>query len=70
MADTKDRPFVRYNPVLALATGVACVVLTIVTFGLASLLFLVFFYWVYQAYQGKTVEIPLVSNWIRDWGWV
>ena len=30
MKDTKDRPFVRYNAILALATGVVCVIITIV----------------------------------------
>jgi uncharacterized membrane protein len=33
------------------------------------LLFFLFFYWAFQALRGKTVEIPLVSNWIRQRRW-
>jgi len=68
--DTKDRPFVRYNAILALATGAILIPLSFITCGLAAFTFLVFFYWAYQAYQGETVEIPVVSDWIRGQGWV
>ena len=69
MEDTKDRPFVRYNAVLAIATGAILIPLSFITCGLAALTFFVFFYWAYQAYQGQTVEIPVVSDWIRGQGW-
>jgi uncharacterized membrane protein len=65
----KDQPFVRYNAVLSLATGVILIPLVIVTVGCAALLYLVFFYWAYQASQGQQVEVPLVSDWVRKWGW-
>lgn len=68
--DMKDRPFIRYNAVLSIATGVILIPLAIITLGLAALLYLVFFYWAYQAYQGKKVEVPLVSDWVRRQGWV
>ena len=70
MEDTKDRAFVRYNAVLSIATGVILIPLTIVTVGCASLLYFVFFYWAYQAYQGQKVTIPIVSDWVRKQGWV
>jgi uncharacterized membrane protein len=70
MESTKDRPFVRYNAIVSIATGILAVIITIVTFGLGGLLFLVFFYWAYKAYQGETVEIPWVSNFCRGRGWV
>jgi uncharacterized membrane protein len=70
MENTKDRPFVRYNAIVSIATGVVAAILTIVTLGLGGLIFLVFFYWAYKAYQGEMVEIPWVSNFCRDRGWV
>ena len=70
MDDTKDRPFVRYNAVVSIATGIATIILTFVTLGLGGLLFIVFLYWAYKAYQGETVEIPVISNFCRDRGWV
>ncbi len=66
---TKDRGFVRYNAVLSIATGVILIPLSIVTVGCAALLYLVFFYWAYLAYQGQEVEVPLVSAWVRKQGW-
>jgi uncharacterized membrane protein len=70
MENTKDRPFVRYHAILSLATGVVALIITIVTFGLGSLIFLVFFYWAYKAYQGEMVEIPVVTNFCKNQGWV
>lgn len=70
MEEKKNRPFVRYNAVLALATGAAFFALAIPTMGLAALGYLVFFYWAYQASQGQKVEIPFLSDWIKQQGWV
>jgi len=70
MEDTKDRPFVRYHAILSLATGVATIILTFITLGLGALVFFVFFYWAYKAYQGEMIEVPVVSNFVRGQGWV
>jgi uncharacterized membrane protein len=70
MESTKDRPFVRYNAVVSIATGVILIPLTIITIGCAGFLYFVFFYWAYQAYQGQQVEVPVVSDWVRNQGWV
>jgi uncharacterized membrane protein len=65
----KDRPFIRYNAVLSLVAGIALIPISVVTMGLGAVGYLFFFYWAYQAYQGETVRIPWVSDWIRDQGW-
>lgn len=70
MDDKQGRPFVRYHAIISLITGIALIPLSIVTCGLAALVYLVFFYWAYRAYQGQMVEIPLVSEWARQQGWV
>ena len=70
MDDKKDRTFIRYNAVLSLATGVILIPLSIVTCGCAALIYVVFFYWAYLAYQGQTVEIPVVTDFARNQGWV
>ncbi|MBN1937347.1 MAG: hypothetical protein JW934_22005 [Anaerolineae bacterium] len=69
MDEKKNRPFIRYNAVLSLVAGVALLVLSIPTFGLAALGYLVFFYWAYQAFQGETVQVPVLSDWIKEQGW-
>jgi uncharacterized membrane protein len=67
--EKKDRPFIRYHAVLSLVMSVVLLVLAIPTFGLAALGYLLFFWWAYQAYLGEAVEIPFVSDWIREQGW-
>lgn len=71
LADTtKDRAFVRTNAMLSIVTGIVLIPLSIVTVGCAALLYLVFFYWAYLAFQGQEPHIPLVSNWLRQQGWI
>ena len=68
--EKKDRVFIRYNAVLSIATGVILIPLSVITCGCAALIYLVFFYWAYVAYQGQVVEIPFVTDFARNQGWV
>ncbi len=69
MEDKKTRPFIRYNAVVSIVTGLILIPITIVTLGCGGFLYLVFFYWAYQAYQGQRVKIPVVSDWATKQGW-
>jgi uncharacterized membrane protein len=78
MEDKKNRPFIKYHAVQSIAANVVffivATILTTVTLGFggicAPLLWLVFFYWAYQAYQGQMFEIPFVTGFIKGQGWV
>jgi uncharacterized protein len=78
MEDKKARPFIKFHAVQSLAANVVFVVLatiiSVVTFGFGGLcvpvIWLVFFYWAYKAYQGEKFEIPVVTNFIKNQGWV
>ena len=70
MDETKTSTFVRQHAVQALVTGLVVAVITAITIGVGGILFLVFFYWAYLAYQGKTVEIPVVTKFARQQGWI
>jgi len=70
MESTKSSQFVRHHAIQALATGLVVWVITTITVGVGGLLFLIFFYWAYKAYQGQTVEIPLITNFVRGRGWI
>ncbi len=77
MEDKKNRPFIKFHAVQSLAANVVFVILatiiSAVTLGFGGLcvpvIWLVFFYWAYQAYQGQMFEIPVVTNFIRGQGW-
>jgi uncharacterized membrane protein len=74
----KVRPFQKFHAVQALAFWIALtvigVVLTIVTFGFGAVCFpvawLVSLWPAYEAYQGKFMQMPLITDFIRNQGWV
>jgi uncharacterized protein len=74
MEDKKARPFIKAHNAQALAWGVLSIVVGIpassFTCGLASIvMWIIAVYWGYQGYQGKTVEIPVISDFVRNQGW-
>ena len=69
MEDKKARPYIKFNAVQSLVATVVLSILATVTFGCGSILFLVMFWWAYQAYQGQDVKIPMISDFIRNQGW-
>ncbi len=78
MEDKKNRPFIRAHNAQALVLGVILVVLSVVlgaTIILAVLecipfaLWLVMVYWGIQAYQGKYVKVPVVTDFCQRQGW-
>ncbi len=77
MEDKKSRPFIKFHAVQSIAVSIAfwivATILTTVTLGFGGLcvplIWLVFLYWAYQAYQGQDVKIPFVSDFVRNQGW-
>ncbi len=74
MADKKDRPFLKAHNMQALILGIVYVViggiLSPFTCALSYLiLWIGMLYLAYLAYQGKTFEIPVITNLIRQQGW-
>lgn len=77
MEDKKSRPFIKFHAVQSIAVSIAfwilATIITTVTIGLGGLcvplLWLVFLYWAYKAYQGESFEIPVVTNFIKGQGW-
>ena len=77
MEDKKARPFIKFHAVQSIAVSIAfwilATIITAVTIGFGGLcvpvLWLVFLYWAYKAYQGEMVNIPMVTNFIKGQGW-
>lgn len=65
--DKKNRPVLKYHAIVAIILGVASVVLSAVCIG--ALL------WIYsivlgiKAYKGEVVEVPVISDFVRNQGW-
>jgi uncharacterized membrane protein len=77
MEEKKNRPFLRAHNAQALAWGIVNVIggtilssILFFCFGLPSLLIWgIGVYWGIQAYNGKMVEIPVITNFVKGQGW-
>ncbi len=75
LEDKKDRPYIKEHNIQALVIGVLNAILaiplsaTIVLACIPMLIWLVMLYWGFQAYQGNSIEIPLVTKFVKDQGW-
>ncbi len=75
MEDKKSRPFIKLHSVqalvLAIINGVISSILSFVLIGICTGLAITI-YMVYigiKAYQGETVEVPFITNFIKNQGW-
>jgi uncharacterized membrane protein len=65
-------PFLKYHSIQSLAWGVSWIILTILGVGIC-LFPLIIIYSVYlgiKAYRGEIVEIPLLTRFLRNMGWI
>jgi len=77
MADKKDRPFIKAHNAQALIWGLVNVVIGSILSGVLFfcvgtpylLIWAVGAYWGYQAYQGKPVTIPIITDFCKNQGW-
>ena len=79
LEDKKNRPYLKRHTMQALAVGVAfTVILIVLSFipliqcvsplvALAMLALMI--YWGVQAYNGKTVTIPVITDFVKNQGW-
>jgi uncharacterized protein len=73
MEDKKNRPFIKAHLMQALITGIALAIIVMVTspftLGCSSLLWFLLLIPAIKAYGGNMVEIPVISNFVRQQGW-
>jgi uncharacterized membrane protein len=75
MEDKKNRPYIKQHNMQALVWGIAAILIsfllgaTIILACVAWVVYLPQLYWGYQAYQGKAVTIPVITNLVKQQGW-
>ena len=75
MEDKKNRPFIKAHNMQALIVGIVNFVIglllswTVILACLPVLIWIACIYWGIQAYGGKMVEIPIITNWVKSQGW-
>ena len=76
MEDKKNRPFVRYHAYQSMVLGIALIIVIVIlqiiplVGCIMPLLWLVMLYFAYKAYQGEYLRVPVVSDFIKNQGWV
>lgn len=76
MEDKKDRPYLKAHTMQALILGLLNVAIgaiigwTIIFSCVPLIIWLVMVYWGIQAYQGKYVTIPVITDFVNNQGWV
>jgi uncharacterized membrane protein len=78
MEEKKIRPFIKFHAVQSLVFNIALYILifilSAVTLGFgaicAPLLWLATLWPAFEAYNGKYLEIPVITNFIKNQGWV
>lgn len=78
MEDKKARPFIKFHAVQSLVFNVAIWVLifivSAVTLGFgaicAPVLWLITLWPAYESYQGKYMDLPVITDFIKKQGWV
>jgi uncharacterized membrane protein len=78
LEDKKNRPYLKAHNIQALVFGIVYWIvgslIAVVTFGIGSclipVLWILALYWGIQAYQGKYVTIPVITNFVKKQGWV
>jgi uncharacterized membrane protein len=71
MEDKKSRPFIKYNAVLSLAYAVPLYVLGTITVGCLLAVGAIYaIVLAIQAYQGKWVTVPVLTDFVKKQGWV
>jgi uncharacterized protein len=79
MEDKKNRPFLKYHSVQALAYFVVLVVvstiLSAITLGIAGIIisigaFILWLLWSIKAYQGEWIKIPVITDFCKKQNWI
>ncbi|HJS17248.1 MAG TPA: DUF4870 domain-containing protein [Anaerolineales bacterium] len=75
MEDKRSRPFIKFHSVqaliLAILNGIISGILAAVLIGLCTgiAISIYMLYIGYKAYQGETVKVPLITDFIKNQGW-
>jgi uncharacterized protein len=73
LEEKKNRPFLKAHNAQALIWGLITAVVWSASTPLLCIpgivMWLLAIYWGWQAYQGQMVEIPVISNFVRQQGW-
>lgn len=67
MEDKKNRPYIKANNMQALILGIITAVTS--AFCIGILVWFYQLYLAYQAYQGQTINIPIITDFCKNQGW-
>jgi uncharacterized membrane protein len=73
LEDKKNRPFIKAHNVQAFIAGIVLWIIGLViapfTCGISFLIWVIMLVWAYRAYQGQYVNIPIITEFVKNQGW-
>ena len=73
LEDKKDRPFIKAHNAQALVMGIIMIlvvpIIATFTLGCGAVIWLIMLYWAYKGYQGEYVNIPVITDFVKNQGW-
>ncbi len=72
MEEKKDRPFIQYHLMNALAWGIAVLITSFLVIGicLTPFVLIISLYFGYKAFQGEYFQIPYLTEFVQKQGWI
>lgn len=71
--DKKNRPFIKAHNAQALVAGIILIIVVPIiaafTFGCGAILWFIMLYWAYKGYKGEYVNIPVITDFVKNQGW-
>ena len=73
LEDKKNRPFIKAHNAQALVAGIILIIVVPIiaafTFGCGAILWFIMLYWAYKGYKGEYVNIPVITDFVKNQGW-
>jgi len=72
MDEMKNRPFIKYHAVQSAALAVVLMIASVLLIGVCLWPFYIIYiiYLAIKAYQGEYVTIPVITDFVRNQGWL
>jgi uncharacterized membrane protein len=71
--ELKQRPFIRAHNIQALIAGAVLGIIMFFlvpfTLGCGAIAWVIMLYWAYKAYQGNYINIPVLTDFVKNQGW-
>ena len=70
MEEKKNRPFIKFHAWNSIVAGIIFTIISVATVGCGTPVFIISLYYAYKAYQGEWTKVPVITDIIKNQGWI